>query len=185
MTEYSTDRRTFMGGLAATSLFGLPAGAEGMLPKGAIDPSLFDQGSSELRLTITGVPTATWDKDYIEVYAWAWDFSVPTEQPGQPVIGAINVVKTVDEATPVLMNSLVNNVQHESAVLSLFTDASKTGRAEETLRIEMSDVYLVSLFDEGRPDFGLHPESLALKFLAVTVSHPESGNEFHWSALTE
>mgnify|MGYP006296681919 CR=1 FL=1 len=184
MTEYSTDRRTFMGGLAATSLFGLPA-AEGAMPPGAIDPALFEQGSSELRLTITDVPTATWDKDYVEVYAWAWDFSVPTDQQGQPVIGAINVVKTVDQSTPVLMNSLVNNVQHDAAVLSLFTDASKTGRAEETLRIEMGDVYLISLLDEGRPDFGLHPESLALRFREVTVRHPVSGNEFHWSALSE
>lgn len=186
MTEFTTDRRTFMGGLAGTSLFGLQAARSGIGgPAPSItDASLFEQGSSEVHLTIDGIDPEARDADYIEAYAWEWDMTVPEDLNGLPSIGAMNVLKVADQATPQLMESLVFATEHTFARLSVFT-TGLTGRSTQTLRITMEPVRVVAVQDEGRVDLGVHPESVALVFQSVTVEHPESGYTFQWNGFEE
>ena len=159
------------------------SGAGGPVPS-LTDASLFEQGSSEVRLTIDEIDPDGRDADYIDAYAWEWDLMVPEDLSGPPSVGAMNVLKVVDKATPQLMRSLVFATQHAFARLSVFT-TGLTGRPLETLRITMEPVRVTAVQDEGRVDFGMHPESVVLVFQSVTVEHPESGYAFQWNGFEE
>ena len=189
MTEFTSDRRRFMSGVAATSMFGLAGHGAGDTigpgPLAIVDEELFEQGSSTIRLTIDGITSPAQRTDsYIECFAWEWDMSVPENLSGPADIGALNVLKSVDQTTPQLMSSLATRKAHPKAVLSVFV-GDPSGRAVETLRFTLTNVHIVSLVDEGKVAFGTHPESLAMVFENITVEHPESGYSFQWSVLTE
>lgn len=181
MTDYTTSRRTFMGGLAAGTLAGLPAGAI------ADDDSLgdYDRGAF-MYISIDGIDAAD-VKDVPEnsIPGFAWGWGVPAPGTGDSLTGIepLYFQKDVDQTTPQLLRSVAEQRQHDWALLTLQQPTgSGSGRMETVLTITMEPVRIISQSMAGQIGYdGTHPEIVELVFQKATVEHTPSGYAYtYW-----
>ena len=181
MTDYMTSRRTFMGGLAAGTLAGLPRGAI------AYDERLgdYNQGAF-MYLAIEGIdPAAVKNapENSIPGFAWGWTAPGPGSSDAATGIEPLSFRKDVDQTTPQLLRSVAEQRQHDSALLTLqHPTGSGSGRMETVLTITMEPVRIISQSIEGRIAYnGTHPEVVELAFERATVEHTPSGYAYtYW-----
>ena len=186
MTDFTTDRRTFMGGLAAGTLAGIPTGVS------ADDEWLaeYDQGAF-MYLSISEVDAASVRnaaEDSIPGFAWGWNVLAPGSSDATSTgLEPLYFRKDVDQATPQLLESLATARTHDWAVLTLQQPTGRgAGGAETVLTITMEDVRVVSLSMTGQVSYeGTHPETIELVFRRATVEHTPSGYAFQYAPFAE
>lgn len=197
MDELETNRRRFMGGIAAGTV-GLGVDSPPFWADHRDFPETPRRGSPPDGIflaiegpVIEGSATRRSHPGEIDVLSWHWGMSRPVSGgtgrgSGRPEFDRLFAGKEVDKATPQLMSSFANGTTHSRAVLSLVTGPSAGDI--DVLTVTMEGVRIVSLSDFGTTEFW-PVEHLALAFEAVAVEFAEVGQrgaiERTWSFESE
>lgn len=193
MNKLGTNRRGFMGGIAAGTIgLGLDqppfwAGSEDSVEVPVTE------SSSDLFLDIEGIEGASQRDGHmgeIEIRAWQFGMERPMDDrtkrgSGGPEFDSLFIGKVMDKASPQLMTSFAKGTHHETARLVVQTgDISPT---VDWLTIELNDVEITDIADFATDSvFPVEEFSMTFGEISVTVVElgeagtTESEWEFHW-----
>lgn len=180
MVSLTTNRRRFMGGIAAGTIgapgFGgdlfSPAGPTGEDAVGAIQGS----GAGDAFLRLSEVEGESEDKGHEdEIDILSWSFGVvgaqdrgPGRSAGPPAFDDLHLAKHVDRATPLLLQSCASGKHHETAVLTLRHSGGET--PFEYLVVTLEDVLVTSLHVGGTTLDG-NVEQVSLEYGKIEVEY--------------
>ena len=147
--------------LAATLLFGIGA-------------SLF--GAVDMFIKIEGIPGESTDsahKDEIDILSWSWGMSNSSTLhdgsgggAGRASFQDLSLTKSVDKATPLLMQGCSTGNHYPAAMLTV---RKAGGEPFEYLKIELTDVLITSVSTGGSGGEDRLTENVTLNFAKFRV----------------
>lgn len=175
MDELGTDRRGFMGGVAAGTIgLGLNSVPHWANSNDTVDlPELEER--TDLFLDVDGVEGSAVDKDHadeIEILAWQFGMERSTDTrtrrgSGGPAFDRLFVGKAVDKASPQLMTSFASGDVHEEATLT--TTVTVGTNPADWITVGLKDVQVTDLTDFATETF-LPLEEVHLTFGEISVT---------------
>ncbi len=185
MVELTTNRRRFMGGIAAGTMGGLPLGHGGIpydLDADGLEAPHLGSPPDGMFLAVSDVEGSAQHDDHrgeIDVLAWQFGLSRSAEggaglgagrAAARPTFDALFVGKPVDKATPQLLQSCASGKHHAEAALSLVSATESSSL--DYLTVALRDVQVTSVADFGTSEF-MPTEELTLTFGQVEVAFTE------------
>lgn len=193
MNKLGTNRRGFMGGIAAGSIgLGLNQPPFWAASEDSVEVPV-TESFSDLFLDIDGIEGASRRVDHegeIEILAWQFGMERPIDErtkrgSGGPIFDSLFIGKKVDKASPQLMTSFANGDHHEKATLAVQPDEIST--PEDWLTVELKDVEITDITDYATHSF-FPVEEVMMTFGEISVTVLELGDagaiqtewDFHW-----
>ena len=177
MDGSTTNRRRFMGGIAAGTIGGAGVGGDLFVHAGPTGDDVFGpvpgSGAVDAFLRLSGVEGESRDRDHKdEIDILAWSFGVDGasggatgRSAGRPTFGDLQVAKHVDRATPDLFQACASGKHHEEAVITV-----RRSEAEATL-----EYFVITLRDVQVANYlvGVTTEEGSVEHVALNYAHIE------------
>jgi type VI secretion system secreted protein Hcp len=136
-------------------------------------------GSSDMFLSIPGIPGESTNKIHsgeIDIFGWSWGATNTGAVvsggggAGKLVLGKLELVKKVDNASPLLLFATCNGKTQDTAVLTV----RRAGSAPfEYLKIILSDVLVTSVQAGGSTMDDQLRETITLSFAKILVEYTQ------------